>query len=61
MLQLFYKVSVELEAFLFKAVTPEVVETFTNNAVGVASQDALFGLFAEYVVSNYSKDLQSYR
>lgn len=60
-LQLFFKASTELEAFMFEAASKELVEALVNSEPGPAAEDALFGLFAEYVVHNYSAELQSYR
>lgn len=60
-LQLFFKTTNELEGFIFKAVTQELVDTLVANEPGLATEDALFALYAEYVVHNYSAELQSYR
>lgn len=60
-MQLFNTAIDELEDFLLQSVTPELAQTFVANSPGPAAEDALFGLFAEYVVRNYSKELQAYR
>ena len=61
LLQLFYQTTNELEVFLVKAATQELVDAFAATPPGPAAEEALFGLFAEYVVQNYSAELQSYR
>jgi hypothetical protein len=38
-----------------------MVDTLVANDPGPATEDAMFGLFAEYVVHNHSAELQSYR
>lgn len=51
----------ELETFMFKAATQELVDALVAAEPGPAAEDALFGLFAEYMVQNYSAELQTYR
>lgn len=46
---------------MFDAATEQLVDTLVGNEPGPAIEDALFALFAEYVVHNYSSELQSYR
>ena len=46
---------------MFKAATQELVDALVAAEPGPAAEDALFGLFAEYVVQNYSAELQTYR
>lgn len=60
-MQLFNEAVEALEDFLLASVTPELARAFVRNSPGKAAEDALFGLFAEYVVYNYSKELQAYR
>ena len=60
-LQLFYQAANELETFMCKAATQELVDAFVAADPGPAAEDALFGLFAEYMVQNYSAELQTYR
>ena len=60
-MQLFNQATDELERFLLDSITPKLAEAFVANPSGRVSEDALFGLFAEYVVSNYSQELQTYR
>jgi len=60
-LQLFYRATNDLENFIYKAVTQDMVVTLVANDPGPATEDAMFGLFAEYVVHNHSAELQSYR
>ena len=60
-LQLFYRATNDLEIFIYKAVTQDMVDTLVANDPGPATEDAMFGLFAEYVVHNHSAELQSYR
>lgn len=61
LLQLFYKTAFELEGFIFKAISQDMIDTLKANDPGPVTEDALFGLYAEYVVHNYSSELQSYR
>lgn len=51
----------ELEDFLLRSVTPQLAGAFVANSPDRAAEDALFNLFAEYVVYNYSQELQAYR
>lgn len=60
-MQLFNTATDELEGFLLQSVTPELAQTFVAVSPGPAAEEALFGLFAEYVVRNYSNSLQTYR
>ena len=60
-LQLFYQAANELEDFIFQAATQELVDALVAAEPGPAAEDALFGLFAEYMVQNYSAELQTYR
>lgn len=60
-LQLFYQATNELENFMLKAATQELVDALVGADSGPATEDALFGLFAEYMVQNYSAELQIYR
>jgi hypothetical protein len=60
-LQLFYRATYDLEAFIYKAVTQDMVDTLVANEPGPATEDAMFALFAGYVVHNHSAELQSYR
>ena len=60
-MQLFFSATNELEAFMLKAASQELVDALVKNEPGPAAEDALFGLFAEYVVHNYSAELQAYR
>ena len=60
-LQLFNTAVNELEDFLLRSVTPQLAGAFLANSPGRAAEDALFNLFAEYVVYNYSQELQAYR
>ncbi|KAL0044525.1 hypothetical protein WJX82_011160 [Trebouxia sp. C0006] len=59
--KLFYRATNDLENFIYKAVTQDMVVTLVANDPGPATEDAMFGLFAEYVVHNHSAELQSYR
>lgn len=60
-LQLFNTATDELETFLLDCITPKLAEAFVACPAGKVSEEALFGLFAEYVVSNYNQELQTYR
>ena len=60
-MQLFYQAANELEDFIFQAATQELVDPLVAAEPGPAAEDALFGLFAEYMVQNYSAELQTYR
>lgn len=46
---------------MFKSATRELVDALVAAEPGPAAEDALFGLFAEYMVHNYSAELQTYR
>ncbi|KAL0019761.1 hypothetical protein WJX79_003104 [Trebouxia sp. C0005] len=59
--KLFYRATNDLESFIYKAVTQDMVDTLVANNPGPATEDAMFALFAEYVVHNHSAELQSYR
>lgn len=60
-LQLFFRGASELENFMLKSATRELVDALVAAEPGPAAEDALFGLFAEYMVHNYSAELQTYR
>ncbi|DBA92452.1 TPA: hypothetical protein ACH3X1_002686 [Trebouxia sp. C0004] len=59
--KLFYRATTDLETFIYKAVTQDMVDALVANDPGPATEDAMFGLFAEYVVHNHSAELQTYR
>lgn len=60
-MQLFNKAVEALEEFLLQSVTPSLARAFVVHSPGKAAEDPLFNLFAEFVVHNYSQELQAYR